>query len=145
MAAAPAAARPGAIKPQTIEAAEQQQQPADGDDWARVQAAGKIVIGTAADYRPFSFYDTNYAFDGFDIAVFKAMGERLGVTVEFNDFAFSGLLDALQLGQVDAAISAISVTPERQAVIEMALVRTGITTTIRSASDLPSGDGRTAS
>ncbi len=36
----------------------------------------------------------------------------------FNDFAFSGLIDALRLGQVDAAIGAISVTPDRQQIVD---------------------------
>ena len=90
----------------------------DQDDWARVKAAGKILVGTSADYAPFEFYDTNYHLDGFDIALFKAIGKTLSVTVEFNDFAFEGLGTALQLKQVDAAIGAISVTPERQKALD---------------------------
>src|SRR4051794_8237831 len=60
----------------------------DGDDWARVKAAGKIVVGVSADYPPFEFYDSNYQLDGFDIALFKAIAQQMGITVEFNDFAF---------------------------------------------------------
>ncbi len=44
----------------------------------------------------------------------KAIGEQLGVEVEFNDFAFDGLFGAMQLGQADVAISAISITDERR-------------------------------
>ncbi len=124
----------------------QQQQPGADDDWARIKAAGKIVVGTSANYAPFEFYDSNYQLDGFDIALFKEVGKRLGIEVEFNDFAFSGLLDALRLKQVDAAISAISVTPERQQSVDFtnlyyvgedaALVRIAVTDTIGSATDL---------
>ena len=53
----------------------------DTDDWARVKAAGKILVGTSADYAPFEFYDTNYQLDGFDIALFKAIGKTLSLTV----------------------------------------------------------------
>lgn len=88
------------------------------DDWERVQANGTIVFGTAADYPPFSFYDSNFQLDGFDIALAKELAKRLGVEARFNDFAFGGLLDALQLGQVDAAIAAISVTPDRQQIVD---------------------------
>ena len=84
------------------------------NDWERVQATGTIVFGTAADYPPFEYYDSNFRLDGFDIALAKELGKRLGVEVAFNDFAFAGLLDALQLGAADAAIAAISVTPDRQ-------------------------------
>ena len=89
-----------------------------GDDWARVQAAGKLVVGTSADYPPFEFYNSNYELDGFDIALIREIADRLGVEVEFKDFAFGGLLDALRLGQVDVAISAISVTPDRQQIVD---------------------------
>jgi polar amino acid transport system substrate-binding protein len=116
-----------------------------GDDWSRVQAAGKIVFGTSADYPPFAFYDQNFNLDGFDIALAQELGERMGVQVEFNDFAFGGLLDTLQLGQVDAVIAALSVTPDRQAVVDFTnlyfidedsvLVRAGNLVDIRSATD----------
>ena len=88
------------------------------DDWSRVRAAGKIVFGTSADYAPFESYNSRFQIDGFDIALARELGKRLGVEVEFNDFAFSGLLDSLQLGQVDAAISAISVTSDRQQIVD---------------------------
>lgn len=121
-----------------------QQQLAE-NDWERVQATGALVFGTAADYPPFAFYDSNFQLDGFDIALARELGKRLGVEVAFNDFAFSGLLDSLQLGAFDAAIAAISVTPDRQEVVDFtnlyfvgedaALVRSNDTADIRSATD----------
>ena len=121
-------------------------QPGTTDDWAKVKAAGKIVVGTAADYPPFEFYSSNYQLDGFDIALFKELGQRLGVQVEFNDFAFDGLLDTLRLGQVNTAIGAISVTPDRKQVVDFsnlyyigedaALMRSDAKEEIRSATDL---------
>lgn len=88
------------------------------DDLSRVLANGRIDFGVSADYPPFEYYNDNFLVDGFDIALAREMGKRLGVEVVFNDFAFAGLLDAVQLGQVDAAISAISVTPDRQQVVD---------------------------
>lgn len=96
--------------------------PATGDVWANVQQAGKIVVGTSADYPPFAFYNDKFQLDGFDIALMNAIGEKLGVQVEFNDFAFDGLGGALQMGQIDAAIAAISVTPERQEQVDFSNV-----------------------
>ena len=84
------------------------------DDWARIQATGKLVVGTSADYPPFSFYTNNFMFDGFDVALAREIGRRLGIEVELKDFAFEGLLNALQLGQIDMAIAALSVTPARE-------------------------------
>jgi ABC-type amino acid transport substrate-binding protein len=86
--------------------------------WDRVQSAGKLVFGTSADYQPFEYYDENDDIIGFDAALARNLGERLGLDVELVDIAFEGLPAALQLGQVDAAIAAISATPERQAVVD---------------------------
>ncbi len=88
--------------------------PASTDAWQRIRSAGRMIVGVSADYPPFEFYDANFQLDGFDIALIKAIGQKLGVEVEFNDFAFDGLLDALQTGQADIAISAIAATEERR-------------------------------
>jgi polar amino acid transport system substrate-binding protein len=85
--------------------------------WSDVRKAGKIVVGTSADYPPFESYTPEFQLDGFDIALMKQIGEQLGVKVEFRDMAFDGLGNALILGQIDASISAISVTPQREAII----------------------------
>ena len=91
--------------------------PSDGD-WARIQAARKITIGTTADYPPFSYHGKNFAWDGFDIQLMNEIGKRLGLQVTYVDIPFDGLTGALQLNQIDAAIAAISVTPERQASVD---------------------------
>ncbi len=144
--AATAAPGPQAAPAQQPAAATPQPAPDPAGDWARVQNAGKIVVGTAADYEPFEFYNSDFALDGFDIALMKDLAQRMGLEVEFKDFAFDGLLDALRLGQVDAAISAISVTPERQALVDfsnlyyvgddVALATKAFTGTIAAAADL---------
>jgi polar amino acid transport system substrate-binding protein len=85
------------------------------DSWDRIQAAGKIVVGTAADYPPFEYWTKNHEIDGFDIALMDEIGDILGVEVEYVDMAFEGLGDSLQLGEIDIAVAAISITPEREA------------------------------
>jgi polar amino acid transport system substrate-binding protein len=137
---------PAALLASDTPGIQQQPMPDPATDWERVQAAGKIVFGTAADYSPFEFYNSNFELDGFDIALARAIGEELGVEVEFNDFAFDGVLNAVRLGNVDAAIGAISVTPDRQQVVDftnlyyignsVALASTAFTDTVTSATDL---------
>jgi polar amino acid transport system substrate-binding protein len=92
------------------------------DAWARIQANGKIVVGTSADYPPFEYYDQTFTLTGFDIALMQEIGQQLGIQVEFRDMAFDGLGNALQLNQIDAAISAISVTTERDQVVDFSTV-----------------------
>lgn len=92
--------------------------PTPVDAWSRVQASGQIIVGTSADYPPFASYDNNFVLTGFDIALMQEIGQKLGVQVVFKDMAFDGLDDALTLGQIDAAISAISVTTERDQLVD---------------------------
>ena len=102
-----AAATPTPTQPPGEEGSE------DGS-WLRIQEAGKIVVGTSADYPPFEYRNGRFELDGFDIALIKKMAEYLGVQVEFKDLAFDGLLGTLQLELIDVAIGALSVTPERE-------------------------------
>jgi polar amino acid transport system substrate-binding protein len=83
------------------------------DAWSRIQSTGKMVIGTSADYPPFEYRTPSFTIDGFDAALMREIARRLGVSVELRDYAFDGLLDGIQLGQLDGAIAAISVTDER--------------------------------
>jgi polar amino acid transport system substrate-binding protein len=97
--------------------------PEAGDDsWDRIEAAGKMVVGTSADYPPFEFYVSDMQIDGFDIAMMDEMGRRLGVSIEYLDYAFDGLGPALQLGQIDLALAAVSVTSERESVVDFSNV-----------------------
>jgi polar amino acid transport system substrate-binding protein len=103
--------------PAVVPTKAQPAQPTD-DSWNKVKAAGKLLVGTSADYAPFESYNAQYQIDGFDIALIKEVAQQLGITAELNDFAFDGLGAAVNLGQVDTAIAAISVTPERQALVD---------------------------
>lgn len=91
--------------------------PVVDDSWTRVQAAGKLMVGTSADYPPFAYYTDEFQLDGLDVALIREISRRLGVTADIQDMAFEGLPDALQLRQIDVAIAALSVTPERQATL----------------------------
>jgi ABC-type amino acid transport substrate-binding protein len=90
--------------------------------WDRVTSSGKIVFGTSADYKPFEYYDSNYQIVGFDPSIARELSSRLGLQVQLVDIPFEGLNAALQTGQIDAAIAAISVTPERQTYLDFSNV-----------------------
>ncbi|MFA9405477.1 MAG: transporter substrate-binding domain-containing protein [Anaerolineales bacterium] len=97
--------------------------PEAGDDsWAKIEAAGVMRVGTAADYRPFEYYNEGLVIDGFDIALIQEVGNVLGVNTEITDFAFQGLGGALQIGQVDVLISGLSITEEREAIADFSNV-----------------------
>ena len=92
--------------------------PSPIDLWDQIQKSGTMTVGTAADYPPFEYYNNRYQLDGFDIGLIREIGKQLGVKVEIKDYAFDGLYNALQLGQIDVAIAAISETPERQQYVD---------------------------
>ncbi len=116
------------------------------DSWDRIQAAGKLVVGTSVDYPPFESYVAPGQIDGFDIALMDEIGRRLGLQIEYRDIAFDGLAPSLTQGQIDVAIAAISRTPEREAMMDFSnvylvaedgiLARQDENITINSADDL---------
>lgn len=116
----------GTTEPASPPEEEVVQPPPAGDTvWERIQASGVMRVGTAADYAPYEYYistDVSPVIDGFDIALIKEVGAKLGVSVEITDFAFEGLGAAIQIGQVDAIIAALSVTEERQALFDFSNV-----------------------
>ncbi len=86
-----------------------------------IMDAGKIVVGTSADYPPFEFIDENNNFDGFDIALMNEIAKRMGVEVEWQDISFDGLIGALKAGKIDAIIAAMSATPERDQEVDFTI------------------------
>jgi len=78
-----------------------------------VKEAGKIVIGTSADYPPFEFVDESGNIVGFDIDLANEIGKRLGVEVEIVDMPFDSLIAAVQEGKIDISIAAFNYTEER--------------------------------
>jgi len=84
------------------------------DYCTRYQTSEVLLIGTSADYPPFAFYDDDFQLAGFDVELIRAIGQKMGKQVQISDMAFDGLGTALQIGQIDAAIAAISVTEERR-------------------------------
>jgi len=86
---------------------------AQDDSWEKVQTAGVLRVATSADYPPFAYQNRDYMIDGFDPALIREIGNKLGVQVQITDYAFEGLGGALQTGQADVAIAAISTTVAR--------------------------------
>jgi len=82
--------------------------------WDRVRTAGRMVVGTSLDYPPFSYRDQQFQPTGFDVALIREIASRLGVQTDIRDIAFDSLFTALDQQQIDVAIAAISVTPERE-------------------------------
>jgi polar amino acid transport system substrate-binding protein len=86
---------------------------------ADIQEAGKVSVGTEALYPPFEqFASDNKTIEGLDPDLGKALGEVLGIDVEFTHTAFDGLLTALDGGRFDLVIAGITDTKEREAIYD---------------------------
>lgn len=72
-----------------------------------------IHFAVAAEYPPFEYNDYG-EIKGFDIDLARLIAKKLGKEAYFDAMQFSGILPALSLGQVDAAISTITITKQRQ-------------------------------
>lgn len=84
---------------------------------SEVLADGVLTVGTNAEFPPFEYVDDNGEPDGFDIALIKAIGEKLGVTVEVENMEFEALVSAIG-SKIDLAIAGMTVTDERQASVD---------------------------
>jgi len=83
----------------------------------QIKKAGKIVVGTSADYPPYEFHllnDKEGDLVGIDIDIAKVIAEELGVKLEIRDIIFSKIFDALEARQIDIAIAGLSPTEERK-------------------------------
>lgn len=89
---------------------------ADGVDGPMQPA--KIKVGINAEFKPFEYYDENGNLTGFDIDLMNYIGERIGFEIEYVEFPFDRLHLAVTSGEVDCAISAITVTDERKQLVD---------------------------
>ncbi len=84
--------------------------------WQRIQEQGVIRVGMEANWVPFEFVDGSGQLTGFDVELARALGERMGLEVQFvANLSFDGLYDALTADRVDVIISAMVVDMDRSA------------------------------
>jgi glutamine transport system substrate-binding protein len=79
--------------------------------------AEKLLVAVDTAFVPFEF-EQDGQYQGFDIDLWKAIADRLGVDYELQPMDFNGIIPALQTGNVDVALAAISVTSKREKVID---------------------------
>lgn len=68
----------------------------DSDKADRIQSAGVLRVGTEGVYAPFSYHDESGKLVGYDVDVAKAVGQKLGVPVEFVETPWDSIFAALE-------------------------------------------------
>ncbi|HLQ19884.1 MAG TPA: ABC transporter substrate-binding protein [Tabrizicola sp.] len=105
----------------------------------RIKDAGKLVFCSELAYAPWESIDPETQKPvGFDIDISTGVAKEMGVTSEYKDIAFDGLIPALQAGQCDAVISSLYDKPERREVVNFVnYAVTGTSIILRNDSTLP--------
>lgn len=79
--------------------------------------AADLIVATDTAFVPFEFKEGD-KYVGFDIDMWDAIAQDLGVTYQLRPMDFAGIIPALQTGQVDVALAGITIKPERQKAID---------------------------
>ena len=72
------------------------------------------VVGTDAAYAPFESQNEKGEIVGFDIDVVKAIAAKAGMEVKFVNTPWEGIFNALNQGDRDFLVSAVTITEERK-------------------------------
>jgi L-cystine transport system substrate-binding protein len=81
---------------------------------ADIEKAGVLVVATEGTYRPFSFHEGGSGeLTGFDVEVARAVGDKLGVDVKFEETQWDAIFAGLQAGRFDMIANQVTITPER--------------------------------
>ncbi|WP_109770060.1 ABC transporter permease subunit [Mycolicibacterium fortuitum] len=81
-----------------------------------LKSAGVLRVGTEGVYSPFSYHDTaTNQLVGYDVDVARAVGDKLGVRVEFVETPWDSIFAALEANRFDVVANEVTITPERQA------------------------------
>jgi len=81
---------------------------------APAQAAKVYVVGTDAAYAPFESQNEKGEIVGFDIDVVGAVAKKAGLAVKFVNTPWEGIFNALDQGDRDLLVSAITITDQRR-------------------------------
>ena len=81
-------------------------------------AADVLVVGTESTYPPFEMRDSSGELVGFDIDLVNAIGQKLGMQVQWQDMSFDSLIPSLLTNKIQLIAAGMTATPERMQVID---------------------------
>jgi len=88
----------------------------------RILDRGELIVGTNVPWEPFEWYNyTTQKYEGIDMAVVQAIADELGVELVVKSMDFEALIGAVQTGQIDIAISSITILPERAKSVDFSI------------------------
>ena len=103
---------------------------------------GKLIMSTNAAFPPYEMTTDSGEFEGIDIETAQAIADKLGLELQIYDMDFDAALLAVQQGKSDMVMAGVTVTDERQNVMDFTdSYATGIQSIIvKEDSDIASVD-----
>lgn len=85
---------------------------------AKLTSAGTLTVGSDASYPPQEYIGADGVAVGFDIDIASELASRMGLQLKVVNFKFDDIIPALNAGQFDTVISAMSTTEDRKKVVD---------------------------
>lgn len=103
---------------------------------------GKLIMSTNAAFPPYEMTTDSGEFEGIDIETAQAIADKMGLELQIDDMDFDAALLAVQQGKADMVMAGVTVTDERQNVMDFTdSYATGIQSIIvKEDSDIASVD-----
>ena len=79
---------------------------------------GKLTMSTNAAFPPYEMTADDGSFEGIDVEVAEAIADKLGLELQIDDMDFDAALLAAQNGKSDMVMAGVTVTEERQTVMD---------------------------
>lgn len=87
---------------------------------AQILARGELRVGVSADRPPLNARNKSGEIVGFEVDIVRALAAAMGLETNFVVTPFAELIPAVERGDVDLAISGLTMTPERNARVAFA-------------------------
>lgn len=94
------------------------------DDLSLIEQKGKIVVGVRDDASPFGFRDKNGVLVGYDVDLARILAQNIlgnSSAVEFVPVTASNRIMKLNSGEVDCLIATMSITNQRQQILDFSM------------------------
>jgi polar amino acid transport system substrate-binding protein len=87
---------------------------------AAIKSTGKLVIGTDSSYAPSEFLaDDGKTVQGFDVDLFDAVAQKLGLTTEWQSATFDSIIPGVTSAKYNVGVSSFTINSDREKVATM--------------------------
>lgn len=119
-----AAASTPASTPASSAAASSEAAAQGNGDWAAIQEKGTLVVGMTI-FDPMNYYDADGNLIGFDTELAQAVGEKLGVEVQFQEIEWNNKVMELDAGNIDCIWNGMTILDDLKDAMDFSIPYSG--------------------